>query len=1015
MSAPESKQSGGLSLPLFAIRRHVLTATLSLVLLLMGVVAYFQLSLDRMPKISIPALTVVTTLPGADPDTVAKSITTPIESQLNTISGLDTLSSISGQGVSNITLSFTADKDMQEALTDVQSKLERVRRTLPEDAESPQVIKIDMNAEPIIQLILTSPTVDIPALTVAAKQVQKRLEGLMGVGEVRLSGVQEEILEVALRDAALTAYGLTVGDVLSAIKANHLQPAAGKARLPTRDYAMRLAFEAVDPESLASITVGTKDGAAIRLRDVADVVRTQDKARQVARFNGVPGVAISITKAEEANPVTVVDLVQERVAELQGSLPEGVSLTVASEEAKPIRDLVQALADHLIEGTILTALVIWLFLKNLRATVIVAVAIPVSLLGAVAAFQWLGYTLNSFTLLALLLLIGIVVDDAIVVLENIYRVQETEGLSGEQAAAKGSEEVLFSVAAATLTLVAIFGPIMYLDGVIGQIFQPFAAVVTVGVMVSWFVAVTLTPMLCAKFLRHESHPGKASVWLETQFRRLETGYRNSLSWSLSHGRLVMIGAFATMIPAFFILQSLEKGFIPSQDTGRLSVRVELAAGMPSEQIDAKLKRVEELLQAEPDVATVLMTYREAGRTGAPAASAALTLVEERTKDQMTVINDLNRVLATVDGVRATASAPASGGGGAALQFSLVGPSMDVVAAAGEQLMQALRKEPITASVRSNLDLASPQITVTLDREAAGLRGVSAQDVGRVVSAGTGELVAGYYTGLDGERHSIKLTTERKDTLENLDDLLAMTVRGAQGQRVPLSEVVIVRTEGAASAVTRESQQYAVRFFGEPNGALGDATAIIEEAAKRLPEGTYLLYSGQAKEFKKMGKSLGLVLLAALLLLYLVMASQFNGYKQPGVIMLAQPLAALGGLGALWAVGHSLNIYSMVGLVLLVGLTAKTGILLVDRANQMQAKGLSPQDAMLHAAPERLRPVLMTALTVVASLFPAALGLGAGSEYNGPLAVAVIGGMISATALTLYVIPIAYLKMGSAQP
>ena len=996
-----------MNLPLFAIRRHVLTSALSLMVLLAGVLAYRGLPLDRMPKINVPVLSVVTTFTGADPETVAKSVTTPLESQLNTISGVDTLSSVSGQGTSVITLSFNSSKNLQEAMTDVQSKLERAKRSLPEEADTPFVLKFDFNSQPVVQLMLTSSVLSRKELTVQANNVKKRLEGVIGVGEVALSGTEEEVIRVTLREADLAARGLTIADVVSAIQRNHLQPAAGKAKLAQRDFALKLDFEVRDPVALGAMTVAVKNGERTVLRDVASIALASADTLQIARFNGVEGVSIGITKSDDANTVDLTKALTEKVAEIQPSLPASAKLEVASEESKPVRDVVDALRNHLIEGTLLTALVIWLFLRNVRATLIVAAAIPVSLMGALAAFEVLGYTLNSFTLLALLLLIGIVVDDAIVVLENVFRVQETEGLTGEAAAEKGAGEMLFSVAATTLTLVAIFAPIMYLSGVLGQVFLPFAAVVTVGVLVSWFVAVTLTPMLCARYLKHESSQSKVSLKLEKFFNAMEVGYRRSLTVVVKRPGLVILLALSTTIPAVAMLGGVEKGFLPTQNTGKLQVRLEFAAGAPAATVSAKLAEVESMVKADTGVDTVLSTYRESGRDGSPQASLAISLKNADTQPE--AVSRLNKNLALLDGVRATAGASEGGAGGAGMQFNLIGPSQAGVANASEVMLLALKQNPVTASLRHNLSLASPQATLTVDRDKAGLLGVNAAEVGQAISATTGNMTLGYYNGTDGERHPIKVYTDAYGNSSSLENMLSAKVRGADGNLYPLSAVTDSKIEGAASSVTRVSQQYAVRFSGTPNGAMGAAVDTINAAAANLGPGFSVTYAGQAAEFSKMGKSLGAVLLAALVLLYLVMASQFNNYRQPAIIMLTQPLAIIGGIGALWVAGGSLNIYSMVGMVLLIGLTAKTGILLMDRANQLQATGLTPRDAILLAAPQRLRPILMTALTVIVSLFPAALGFGPGAENNGPLSLVVVGGMLSSTLLTLYVIPAAYLK------
>lgn len=996
-----------MSLPRLFIQRHVLTMALSLVVVLAGVVGYTGLPLERMPKIDFPVFTVVTALSGASPDTVAQVLTEPLESKLNTVSGLDTMTSVSGVGVSTITLTFVDGVDAQEALTDVQSKVEQAKRELPDDATAPVVMKFDINAQPVIQLTLNSSAHTLPQLSSLANRVRERLEGLWGVGSVDLRGTRDEEILIRVNEQALAARGLSISDISSTFAKNHIRPAGGRIRSQERDFMVDMDFELRTPAQLERLPVAYLEGALVRLGDIADIELGASDERQFAFFNSEPGIALSVTKTEDANAVEVVDAVTAKLPELRAMLPDNVTLTLAHEESKPIKDIVGALKDHLVEGTLFTAVVIWLFLTNVRATVIIATAIPVSLLGAVASFQFLGYTLNSFTLLALLLLIGIVVDDAIVVLENIYRKQEKEGLSPTEAAAQGAEGVMFAVAASTLTLVSIFAPIMYLDGVLGQVFLPFAAIVTVGVLVSWAVAITLTPMLCARYLRHNAHPGLIATKLNAGFSMLEQRYGAILQHALRHRVLVMGLAALTLVPAVWFVMSLEKGFLPTQDTGRLSVRVEYPAGDPGESVMHKLAALEAAIRTVPEVKDVLMTYREAGRSGSPNASVDVVLADERIRSQTEIVNQLNGALRALDGQRAFASASDGPGGGPPLQFNLIGPSQAAIARTSEEMLEYLRATPVLSGIRNNLNLSTPQVTVEIDRERAATLGVTAQEIGQAVAALTGQLTLASYTAADGERYDIRVQTHIDGKVVTPEALMQARVRTLKGGLVPLSEVARPVIEGAAGAVTRVSQRYAVSFTATPNGSMGEATSLIEAFREKLPPGFDITYSGQSAEFKKVGKSIGLVLGASALLLYLVMASQFNSYLQPGIIMLTQPLAAIGGVGALWLTGQTLNIYSMVGLVLLIGLTAKTGILLVDRANQLVSEGLSTREAILQASPERLRPILMTALTVLTSLAPAALGLGPGAENNGPLAIAVIGGMLSSTALTLFVIPAAY--------
>jgi len=1023
-----------MSLPRLAIGRHVLAAALSLAILLLGVLSYGRIGVDRMPDVEFPTLTITTALPGATPATVAQSVTQPLETRLNTIAGVDSLSSVSTAGRSAITLTFDASKDMAEALNDVQTRVNQARRDLPEDAQASIVQQLDINAEPVMWLALSRKTLDSQnppapgavassqaqglsaedtlALSRTASALQKRIQTVKGVGEVRLRGDRSEVKVITLHDQALNALGLSYADVRQALAAQHLSAAGGRLKTEGREFQLELDFEFKDPQALRMMPVAQRGTRQVVLGDVADVAILPADNRGFARYNGRPTVALGIVKAAGANPVDVIASVRERLDEdLKGSLPQDMQLEVVSDEARPIQALVSALQSHLLEGTLLTALVTWLFLKSWRATGIIATAIPVSLLGAVSVLYFAGYTFNSFTLLALLLLIGVVVDDAIVVLENIYRVRERHPeLSAPESAARGAEQVLFAVMASTLTLVCVFAPVIFLPGVLGQFFQSFAVTVVAGVLVSWFVALTLTPMLCAKFLRtHQADKG-VSYWLEQAFLGLERRYAAWLRAVLRHKSWVLLAAALTLLPAAFLFTKVGKEFSPQVDEGRVVATLNLPGGLGQEQLLTLAKTAEAAVTRTPEVVQVLTTFGDGGRSGSDSLSLGLTLSNERTRAQAEVMAELEQRLSEYPQWRASVragSALGGGPGGAPLQFVLQGPNFEELSEQAEQLQARLSKEEGMSGLRNNLNSGLAQLSVTLRREEAARVGVTPREVAASMAVLTGQAIVGRYTAADGQRYDLVLRSSSGLTPWSPQALESVKVRGSSGELVSLSGLVSPQPEGVSSALQRVNQQYAVSFSAAPRIPLGEAMALVRQAQADLPSGYQIQFLGQAEEFRKVGGNLGLTFILALVLLYLVLASQFNAYGQPLLVMLAQPLAVIGGVGALYVTGQTLNIYSMIGLMLLVGLVAKNSILLVDRANQLVAEGLAPAQALLHACPERLRPVLMTSLTVVLAMLPAALGLGAGAENNQPLAVAVIGGMLSSTALTLLAVPAAY--------
>ncbi|MBU3737109.1 MAG: efflux RND transporter permease subunit, partial [Methylobacterium sp.] len=665
------------------------------------------------------------------------------------------------------------------------------------------------------------------------------------------------------------------------------------------------------------------------------------------------------------------------------------------------------------EGTLLAAAIVLLFLRSFRSTLIIALAIPVSLMGAVAVMYFAGFTFNTMTLLALLLLIGVVVDDAIVVLENIFRHREEFDPDPVSAAINGSREVAFAVLAATLSLVSIFLPVIFMSGIIGQFFKSFAVVVTFGVLVSLFVSLTLTPMLCSRYLKVEQQHGRIYHWLDHFFKAMDNSYRRMLAWALAHRWKVVILTLIAVISSGWFFGQVKKEFAPEEDEGRFIVYLKTPLGSSIDYTNSRLQQIEQVLGSHPEIATYFTAIGigQAGQVNQGFCYVRMQDRDKRSIRQQDTLKQLRKELAMIPGVRAfPAPVPIVGGQrGDPLQFNLTSPNLKQVGELAKALQQKLSNMPELGKLDLDMQLDLPQLVMRVDRVRSAGFGLTANDVAAAVNLLTGGIDITKYNDEpgDGERYDIRLKA-RQGTFNQPADLSKIYLRAADGSMVRLDTVAGFEQKLGPAVIGRFDMQYSANFYGTPTVPLGDAVSIIKQtAAANLPTGYTIRLVGQAEEFEKTTKNIIFVFSLALVLLYMVLSSQFNSFLQPFIIMLAQPLAIIGGVLALWLTGHSLNIFSMIGLVLLIGLVAKNSILLVDLTNQRREEGMTIDAALQNACPIRLRPVLMTSLTIILALLPAALGLGAGAETNGPLSVAVIGGMITSTLLTLIVVPAVY--------
>jgi len=1000
------------SLPSLSIKRHIFTLMVSLVLVLFGVIGLARLGIDKFPKIEFPAISVVTTLQGADPQIVDKNITDIIEEAVNQVPGVKSILSSSSIGASVVGIEFQLEKNVDVAYQEVKAKIDGVLRSLPKDADPPVVRKVEVGTSAVLWIVLQGDRTLQELNTYADEVLKPRLETINGVGEVIIGGQIKRTIRVWLNTDRLQAYNLSPIDVANTFGKEHVILPAGFLGSQSRELLIKFDAEFSKLAEMSNMVIAYRQGAPVYLKDVARIEDGLEDARKLARYKGKPAVGLGIVKASGANVVAVVDAAKERVdRELRASLPAGLVLSYSSDDSISIRQSIEALKEHLIIGTLLAALMVFLFLKSGRSTLIIATAIPVSLMATFAVMYFADYTLNKITLLGLLLLIGVVVDDAIVVLENIFRHREEEHEQREAAAVNGANQVIFAVLASTLTLVSIFLPVAFISGIVGRFLGSFALVVVIGVLASLWVSLTLTPMLCARFLELPKTHGRVYQVLERAFLALESGYRRLLGLGLTHRWTVVLVAILIVGSSAFFFVKVGKSFVPEEDESRFMVLVQTPLGSNLDYTSGRLTEIETVLAKRTDVYSYFSAVGlgNVGQVNSGSVFVRLQDRKERALSQPDIMRELRRDLGQIPGVLAFPAniSPIGGMRGEPLQFAIIGHDLQQIDALVNEMIKQLGALPGIAKLDKDLKLDLPQVNVILDRERAAQLGVTAADVAQTLSLMTGGVDIADFKEKN-QRYHIRLQVE-PDQRVNIESLKRIYVKNKNGNLVRLDSLVKFETGLGPAEIKRRNRQYAGFVYGALEGMpLGEATDNVNRiAAGILPSGYSIAYTGQAEEFAKTG---GYVIFAfgmALIMIYMVLASQFNSLLQPLVVMVAQPLAIIGGVAALWMFGETLNLFSMIGMILLMGLVAKNSILLIDLTNQYRDKGMSILKALSEACPHRMRPVLITSFTIIGAMMPAAIGLGPGVETNRPLALVVMGGMVSSTLLTLVVVPAVY--------
>ena len=1003
-----------MSLPEVSVRRFVFAVMINLVIVLFGLISVNRISIDRSPDIDFSLISVTTVLPGANPDVVDSSVTNIIEGAVNSIPGIDDVRSRSAPGVSNVFIQFLLEKDLDIAFNEVQSKVGQINSQLPDDAETPIISKIETGEIPIIWLALRGNRT-LQDLSVYAKNVLKRkLETIDGVGSIVIGGEQERNIRVNLDFNRMSAFGITVQDIVMAFRNEHIKLPGGFLIDNSKEDLLKLDLESHNVEEIENIIVTYDRNRAIKIRDIAEVKDDVRDLRSMGRFNGDPSIGIGVTKIRGENTVEIIEKVKAKIkSDIEPTLPAGITLDIGTDDSSYIYELISGLGQNIFVGFIVASLIVLLFLRSYSSMAIVSITIPVSLFGAIFIMYAFGLTLNTMTMLALLLLIGIVVDDAIVVLENAQRnLNEDTPEERIRASITGANEVFLPIVSSTLVLVALFTVVFFMEGIAARFFRSFGVVVSTGVLVSTFVALTLTPTLASKFLKTKKESNRVFDGFNRKFTVIENRYREMIEWSLNEKKKVLSYAGLFVLLSFVGFTQLSGGFFPEEDEGQFTITVKTPVGTGIDYTNDRLSAVESLLEEYEDIEsyfTIMGSGIESQAVNIGVVYVRLTPSNVRGYKQYEIIPILRERLNKIPGIKAF-PAPmsfASGTRGEAMQFTVSGPDLNILNESINAFLSKLAETPELGDVDSSIELNLPQVNLEINRELASEMGLSTRLIAEAANIFAGGIdVARFNDAVgDGERYKVRLKGQYDMSIDDLDKIY---LRTPSKELVRLDTVATFNETVGPSEITRLDRMYSAYFYSDPTTSLSNAIQLIEDAAaETLPVGYEVGFFARAKEFKRTSNQMLFAFLTGLILVYMVLASQFNSFRQPLIVMISQPLAVIGGTFGIWIVGSDLNIFSMTGLVLLTGLVAKNSILLIDRTNQERQKGLEIDEALLSACPRRLRPILMTSLTLILAMMMPALGIGSGVELSQPLAIAIVGGMISSTFLTLVIVPVIY--------
>jgi len=1006
----------------FSIRRPVTATMLTVFLLVFGIIGLQRLGVDLFPDIEFPMITVSTIWENSRPEEVDNNITDELEDAIGEASDIKHIASMNMEGTSFIVVNFELSRDIDLASQEVQEKVSSKLGELPHGAEKPIIDRIDINAQPTVWFCLYG-RYPIEVLTAYAKDVIRPLfQKLHGTGEVPLRGAREHEVRIWLNRDKLTAHDITVAEVISALKKRHIEIPGGKVESPQKEFLVRTMAEFQTPEAFNRMTVVYRKGKAIKLKDLGYAESGREDNRSIARFTNsqgkrYKGVGLGITPRSGENKVAVARLAKAEMIKIREMLPPGMHIELTSDSSKFIEDSINEVEYHLIIGGIMAALSIYFFLQSISATLIAAIAIPTSIIATFSMMYFFGFTMNNMSMLGLTMAVGLVVDDAIVMVENIYRHRKM-GKSALQAALDGSREIGFAVISITLALLGVFLPVTFMGGIVGKFFLEFAATVATAIAFSAFIALTLIPMLSSRFLRISENKIRILHLFDAMMERVSKYYQKLIRASLSHKPIVIVLALLSFFGGIWLLFLTGINFISDDDESKFLIRLEAPLEYSLKKTDSSVEKIESILKTSPEVAKFFSITGFSGEGDMPQSNKAMIFVtlldhSQRDKPQKVIMSELRKkmnripdlqVVVSMESILGTSSKDAD------IQFVIKGPDLKVLDRVSHELISQLKKTPGFIDLDRDLELGKPEIQVSINRELCDDLGVQISDVAYTLGALIGGENAVDFKK-EGKSYDVRVRLVENERSKP-HDLERLRVRTDKGELVELKNFVTLKNSFGPSVINRLDRQRSVTIFCNlEDKVLGDAMPEMEQIAQELlPPGYSTIYMGRSEAFQETGYYISFAFILAVLLTYMVLASQFESFVHPLTIMTALPLSFVGAFGLLYLTGNAFDLFGMIGLVLLVGMVTKNSILLIEFTNQKRAQGKEITQALIEAGSIRLRPILMTAISTIAGILPVALGLGIGSERRQPMALVVAGGMLSSTVLTLIVIPVIYVYL-----